>query len=438
MRSVFRSSIALAIALGAGATADAQNIINQDELDLVGRTNLFVGAGARAYGMAGAFLARADDATAASWNPAGLSYLRRPEVTIVGSRNVFNNDLNLDRTEASRFKGNALDFGAFTYPLQFRGLSGAAQISYQRAIPFSGSRVLRRDGVEIIAIEASGGFDVIALGTGWRVSRRWRIGATLNRWFNGYRQEQFRSPESFRSRQLDSDFRLEGWSTNLGLMWSPFESLNVGVVGKTGFTADVRLAKRRTDTVTGPDGDVLRVTTNAHESDDVRLDFPGGVGAGLSWRPRSQITVSADYSRTFWSDARIHNFFALPFAPGRVPEPPVVFSSLIYPNLTENKETQVDSEQIRFGVEYVLLFGRLKFPLRGGYFNDRQIVRDIDGRPPRFNGVTLGTGIIVGPILVDVAYVHESGAYVATDGGRNSFRSQRFFASLIYRYRGLP
>mgnify|MGYP000095960413 CR=1 FL=1 len=39
--------------------------------------------------MGGAFLARADDATAASWNPAGLSYLRRTEFSLVGVHNDF-------------------------------------------------------------------------------------------------------------------------------------------------------------------------------------------------------------------------------------------------------------------------------------------------------------------------------------------------------------
>ncbi|MCJ7810524.1 MAG: hypothetical protein MUP26_09715, partial [Desulfobulbaceae bacterium] len=34
-----------------------------------------VGSGARALGMGGAFIAIADDATAASWNPAGLIQL---------------------------------------------------------------------------------------------------------------------------------------------------------------------------------------------------------------------------------------------------------------------------------------------------------------------------------------------------------------------------
>lgn len=41
------------------------------------------GSGARALGIAGAFTAVADDATAASWNPAGLTQLERPELSIV-------------------------------------------------------------------------------------------------------------------------------------------------------------------------------------------------------------------------------------------------------------------------------------------------------------------------------------------------------------------
>src|SRR5215510_16033758 len=44
-----------------------------------------VGSGARAAGKAFAFIAVADDATAASHNPAGLVQLERPEVSIVGS-----------------------------------------------------------------------------------------------------------------------------------------------------------------------------------------------------------------------------------------------------------------------------------------------------------------------------------------------------------------
>jgi hypothetical protein len=44
-----------------------------------------VGSGARALGMGGAFIAVADDATAASWNPGGLIQLELPEISIVGT-----------------------------------------------------------------------------------------------------------------------------------------------------------------------------------------------------------------------------------------------------------------------------------------------------------------------------------------------------------------
>ena len=44
-----------------------------------------VGSGARALGMGGAFIAVADDATAASWNPGGLIQLETPEISAVGA-----------------------------------------------------------------------------------------------------------------------------------------------------------------------------------------------------------------------------------------------------------------------------------------------------------------------------------------------------------------
>ncbi len=44
-----------------------------------------VGSGARALGMGNAFIAVADDATAASWNPGGLIQLGCPEVSVVGA-----------------------------------------------------------------------------------------------------------------------------------------------------------------------------------------------------------------------------------------------------------------------------------------------------------------------------------------------------------------
>src|SRR6185503_1965522 len=89
-----------------------------DELDFQGLTSITLGSGARAFGMGGAFLARADDATAASWNPAGLSYLRNPEISIVGARNSF--DRGPEGGEANdTFVGRTPDFAAVAYPVEF-------------------------------------------------------------------------------------------------------------------------------------------------------------------------------------------------------------------------------------------------------------------------------------------------------------------------------
>ena len=46
----------------------------------LGSSPIPVGAGPRALGMGGAFSAVADDATAATWNPGGMTQLERPEI----------------------------------------------------------------------------------------------------------------------------------------------------------------------------------------------------------------------------------------------------------------------------------------------------------------------------------------------------------------------
>ena len=139
-----------------------------------------LGVGARALGMGGAFLARADDATAASWNPAGLSYLRRPEVSVVGdyltTRSSLRSGLAVDSTT---FDLQNLDFVAVTYPLSIRGAAGSIQASYQRAIPFDSSRETVTETTlpgapeitNVRTYDNSGGFDVLAFGFGFKATQ---------------------------------------------------------------------------------------------------------------------------------------------------------------------------------------------------------------------------------------------------------------------------
>jgi long-subunit fatty acid transport protein len=407
-----------------------------DEVDFEGFTSLSLGSGARAFGMGGAFLARADDATAASWNPAGLSYLRRPEFSIVGARNSFSRG-SFGVPPNDELVGYTPDFLALTYPLS----SGSLQLSYQRVFSFRGNRTINR-GRTRFETQGEGGFDVIALGSGWRIGRSVRVGGTVNRWVNGYSQRRVRStlPDAVGnpvrgSTEQDIDYDLNsGINFNVGVMWTPVESLNVGAVGKTPFTAIANLRRFRMDTPTSTDE---RVTTNSAERSDVLIDFPGAFGVGVSWRPESPLTISADYTRTFWSQGRIRNFFRLDITP-QVGDPPAPadYRELLYPTLDDLEQT--DTTQFRLGVEYVVIAGGLKIPLRAGVFTDRQYFRgrNSEDRPPVFGGVTVGTGLSFGPFLVDVAYVLERGRFVSRDESaeRVSTRFSRGFVSIIYRH----
>ena len=78
----------ISICLCLPLTIHAQNF---QEITITSSPNP-VGSGARAIGMGSAFIAVADDATAASWNPAGLTQLRKPEVSFVLSYNKLGED----------------------------------------------------------------------------------------------------------------------------------------------------------------------------------------------------------------------------------------------------------------------------------------------------------------------------------------------------------
>jgi len=433
----------------------------QDQLTLQARSNVVQGSGARALGMGGAFLARADDATAASWNPAGLSYLRVPEVSFVYSggnlQSRATNNVTKDFSDDRRH-GSEPDFLAATFPVSIGSLSGAAQLSFQRVISFAADRTIddnffpappaagapvEPSFVRHSTISTKGGFDVVALGSGWQFTRTLRAGATLNRWFNGYEQT-YDKPVALGVSHQEFRYDIRAWNVNVGVIWTPAEWLNIGAVYKTGYEGRLWQSRLRRDPLPDGTGQVVirerRVTSDDLELDP-RLIFPPAIGIGASFRPRSALTVSVDYTWTRWSDGAIHQFFDLG-ATGA----PNIFETVPYPTLIP-LEIPKDTEQFRAGLEYVIIRGRLRLPIRLGYFNDRQYFRSIpgyvtvgDGPPlvvngaPRFDALTAGAGIIIGPLLLDAAYNYEHGSYTDIDARAAVVRSHRLIASLIYRH----
>ena len=101
------------------------------------------GSGARALGLAGAFTALADDATAASWNPAGLVQLERPEASAVYRYSRENNRHYSSDTSftvgENDFSSHNLNYLSLVYPFRLKPIQRNAVISlnYQEAYDFT-------------------------------------------------------------------------------------------------------------------------------------------------------------------------------------------------------------------------------------------------------------------------------------------------------------
>lgn len=470
-------SVAAAI-LGFGVSpARGQDLdrVNQDELaSFYGRMNVVVGSGARAFGMGGAFLARADDATAASWNPAGLSYLRRFEVSLVGAYNDFSQKIprvnqavepDENVTTVDQLRGAVADFIGFAYPLRIRNQAGAIQVSYQRSFSFTGTR--RSEGPVSVkgfgpgvlptefTVEGKGGFDSLSLSSGFEVHPRLRLGLSVNRWIEGFSQTVNR-PDAMTDgyRRISSEWNIGGTNFNFGLVFTPAPKLNLGAVLKTPFGAKVGLTKTREDKiVTAADLEAGRqpdVLVNK-ESGDAQIQFPRVYGLGASYRATNTITLSADFTHTAWSKASITDFFSLG-RKGLLPSDTDRYDELPFPAVEEGANGQADTSQVRAGAEWVLRLGpsgNVLLPVRAGFFRDGQPViirlRSATDAPltevkPTFTGFTAGMGVTIGGVLFDVAYIREAGNVPASRGSGNvrdstrEIRYNRVFASMMVRF----
>ena len=102
-----------------------------------------VGSGARAQGKAVAFIAVADDATAASHNPAGLVQLQEPEASVVGSYFVRLERQDVTqpgiRVEDQTFDSADLNYLSGVYPFRLLGRNVVVSLNFQRLFDLKGA-----------------------------------------------------------------------------------------------------------------------------------------------------------------------------------------------------------------------------------------------------------------------------------------------------------
>lgn len=347
---------------------------NIDVEALTGFQYNFGNPGARSLGMGGAFLALADDATAAESNPAGLTTLTRPEVSIEGRRIT-------SRTQAP----TGGQFGNITYSSREETqqvLSFASAVVPIGGFTFAGyyHNPLREDTVDSFGEEVTFGIDAsnnpvpnctglvgcstarlplfgaergLRLSTyGLAVARRFggvSVGATL-------RYQSLK--ENVRSNYADprvggtgnvygqiSDDKDVTFST--GLKWAnPSGRLGIGAVYKQGAEFD-------TNIVFGPP---LATVSEAGPP----FHVPHVYGAGVMIRPLTALTVTFDAVRVTYShqaDAFRSGFSA------RDQQAPGAF------NINDEFRSN-DATELHLGAEYAITTLRSPLLFRAGVWRD--------------------------------------------------------------------
>lgn len=252
-------------ALAVGDAALAQVRRQRAATVIFSPTGNYQNPGARAFGLGGAFVGLADDASAAELNPAGLSQLRRPELSV-----------EFRRLET-------------TIPVRYPGASSAGQFE---CVGFSGSGPpCQQDGR---SSENSLSFVSLV------------VPGSSNLTFAAYRHELDRERFSIvrpaytlEDRQVPGtlqqlDRRLD--RTGLAIAWAPAQSLSVGVTAHVNtLNQTFSLSEYSTPSITdGPLGGAPSVLWSLLDQ-HVDQSKVGGT-AGVLWRPIRPLAVGLSYS----------------------------------------------------------------------------------------------------------------------------------------------
>jgi len=422
------------------------------------------GSGARAFGMGGTFIAIADDATAASWNPGGLGQLEKAELSMVLR---FQNYRTMQPASIAPGgfigpqdkDGNSynFDFLSFTYPIRIGNFKIVPQVSYQRSISFDldtrtndvlfstvvspGDQI---DGTFTQTDNFTGGIDMISFSVGSKLFGWLNIGVSTNILMNRFKGNISRESrgniyraatpslredfEEHRARDITID--IKGVNVNVGVLAEVFENFKIGAVYKNPFSIDIdySIAYLQETDISGQ----TTAKIESRHSGVSPLQWPRTWGIGVSYRPSDPLTLSVDFTSTRWSRAILKNFKYMADDEGT----DVYFPTLAAVNAVGG-EKQVDSRQLRGGLEYVAINKtNLFIPLRVGIFADTQYFSDSTGKKVTLFGISGGVGLKKGAFSFDAAILYEFGNYLRenTDYSSTSLADLRVYFSTIFNF----
>ncbi|MBI5187353.1 MAG: outer membrane protein transport protein [Nitrospinae bacterium] len=387
-----------------------------------------VGSGARAMGMGGAFIAVADDATAASWNPGGLIQLETAEASMVLSRNRlgawFSSPAHPEAQGGNPVSTSEINYFSLALPFRFLEKNMAFSLNHQNLYSLDSNinfdynlRQSLAPGFDFnfdrnIDFKQHGSINSLSPAFCLQLAPEISLGFTLNLyprqagvnrgWENRYEStgtgslagDPFSSRAAIKNRYHD----LWGQNLNAGFLWNITDRITIGAVYKTAFKLKGRHDFFYESRVEYPDSPWLDTQGQASFDESFSLRFPDSYGLGAACRFSDELTVSFDAYRTEWKK------FAMRDGQGNVTSPV---------NGGELGGSGISAtNQFRFGAEYLWIKYRTIIPFRGGFFIDPEPATNSN---EAFYGVGLGTGWMFGNVVVDAAWQFRFGNRVEKD-----------------------
>jgi long-subunit fatty acid transport protein len=396
-----------------------------------------VGSGARALGQGNAFIAVADDATAASWNPAGLTQLELPEwsfaVESYRRREAVSSPSEPEIGGTNRTGLADLNYLSIVYPF-YAGSNMAVSLNYMKVYRFDKEVDLRLQQTNAnVTLDAQhqfdqvGAFSVVAPAFALDLTDRLSLGVTLNAWSHDitgasrYDKTEITSGSAtidpgigppvtipLAGRRVTESFEVDsGYSLALGGLYRLSEAWQIGFVLKPEYELEVS-RDNATNTAAGP-------------TREQRWQLPTIAGLGLSYRPRDAWQFAVDASWTQWSRYQVEE--------GGTTTSPITGGP-------KRLSSADDTVTVRLGVEYLIVREDYLVPLRAGLGYDPT---PADGGSDDYYTASLGTGLQVGPVNVDIAYELRWGRNVNRStfqsvDGRSDIRQHRLLLSMIYYF----
>jgi long-subunit fatty acid transport protein len=410
--------------MAVGATAQDFNLYGFNTIDY----NL-LGAGARARAMGGAFVGLADDASALTWNPAGLIQIDRTQTSLSGTYVQLKQKSTISsrafdvEAEEEKLK---LSYASFVAPLRIKGHPFMAAASYRAAqdrledwyswaqvdeeyVPPSDTITYAYTAERANHTTITGGLDVFSFGFGTGFYGDLAIGASLNiytgsgeaAYQNSYLDTVFTESAGVRDTiQLRRIFTVDNLFDQTGANFSvsafyQLEKIQAGVVIQTPFqlTTEHDLARRDTVFENG-----LPTFPNINRAwkylGKTKIDMPLTVSGGLAVKPAPNFTLTGDLEVKSWSGSiyaverdtsdlfvrRGSMYFPYDCADADTCDVSRFTSAGDKVEVYDEFELNLDNTySLRLGAEYLLQTSIGEIPLRGGLRFLKQQYTDVSG-----------------------------------------------------------